>query len=441
MFFRFTLIMAFRVSVFLCFTLAQIGCGYQGSGLFSQLVSSRVRILLKGTYATDNPLEFTQINENRIFVDEDDQLMDLLHQSSDECSLEPQQEGGTDYLRCVPSYDNIPIYIDIGGVRLSSRRGNIDSIQNANESDDFWETVAVRRQVYCSQAYANSGNIDSCNDNNGIEKFQQFMNGDGAEYPASNINSQNYLHAGVFIRSIVTGWGNIAERPFASDFDSTLLRGAELRSLVGFSNPDEPEPPALNPGTISEWFPLHFRIGQGQELFFIPENIPAVLEIRFNIKENLMVHSYQDIVNGLARVISFSDWRKGHQHTEDATSSRFLGGNVLTRARFYYPQLVSQIRIQNPVDQDSILHYYGLYGIQEEIGSVNHLPHAATPARGGNNNVLNFIMPGQYRLECLYDEIQDGYPEKSLSSMEITIPEESSQIDIEFSCGSPEGAP
>ncbi len=432
--------MAFRVSVFLCFTLAQIGCGYQGSGLFSQLVSSRVRILLKGTYATDNPLEFTQINENRIFVDTDDQLTDLRHQASDECSLEEQQEGDIDYLRCVPSYDNIPMYIDIGGVRLSSQENNIDSIQNVNDSDDFWETVAVRRQVYCSQTYATNGSIDSCSDNNGIEKFQQFMNGEGAEYPASNISSQNYLHAGVFIRSIVTGWGNFAElptRPTFSDFDSTLVRGAELLPLIGFSNPEEPEPPALNPGPISEWFPLHFRIGQGQELFFVPENIPAVLEIRFNIKENLMVHSYQDISNRSLRVISFSDWRKGHQHTEDGTNSQYLGGNVLTRARFYYPQLVSQIRIQNPITQDSSRHYYGLYGIEEEINSVNHLPYAATPARGGDNNVLNFIMPGQYRLECRYDEVQDGYPETMLNSMEISVPEESSQIDIEFSCGDP----
>ena len=423
--------MLIRISAFLCLTLAIIRCGHQGAGLFSELINNRVRIFLKGTYATDSPLEFAQINGNRIFFDLDDQLADLQHQT-DGCNLE--EKGNTDYLKCVPSYDNIPIYVDIGGIRLSSQTKNIDSITNTDESDDFWETISERRQVYCSQIYTTKTSIDSCRSNNGIEKFQQFMDGSGAEYPASNISSQNYLHVGVFIRSIITGWGNVMDTPTFSNFDRALVRGTEIRSLVGSSNPLEAEPPPLNPRGISEWFPLHFRIGQGQDLFFMPENIPAILEIRFNIKENMMVHSYQDILNRNVRIISFSDWRKNHQHTEGTTNSQFIGGNVLTRARFYYPQLVSQIRIQNS-QGDSIFHYYSLYGVEEEIDSVNHLPYAATPARSGNNNILNFIMPGKYRLECRHDEIRDGYPEKSIESMEIAVGEVSEIIDIAFDCG------
>ena len=404
--------------------------GNDGEVLLSYLVNNRMTIILKGTYATDNPLDWNEINANQIFVDADDMLA-IRHQSLTSC--DPDTEGD-----CVPAYDNLPIYIDFGDIRLSSKSSNLDSVSDQEDSEKFWNVASAERQVYCSRYYARSSAIDSCSNNGGLEKFKEFMDGRGAIYPSRDIPNGYYIHTGVFVRRIVTGWASEdGELSSNALFDNTRLSGANI--LANLSTPPPPTNPDIedNPGP-SEWFPLHYRPGSGQSLYKGSDYLPIVLEIRFNLKENLMLHSYTITPEGgtpiQRNIIAFSDWRREHSNMMNSNGSSRMGGNVLSRSRFFYPYRVSRIDIAN-MGSGGSQYYFALYQTNESDRD-DRLPYAATPARSGSNNQLNHIMPGTYQLECRYDANNDGYPEMLQGSpVDITVPEQPLIMMTSHTCG------
>ena len=131
-----------------------------------------------------------------------------------------------------------------------------------------------------------------------------------------------------------------------------------------------------------------------------------VLEIRFNIKENLMIHALNN-AGQQQEVVTFSDWRRAHTITGSDLGFN-MGGNVLTRARVYYPNLTSTLVISGGVQSER--HYYAVY-LTPETQQGENLPLAATPVRGGSDNTLGNLMTGTYTLQCRYDCNNDGYPE------------------------------
>ena len=404
--------------------------GNDGEVLLSYLLNNRMTIILKGTYATDAPLEWNKINSNKIFVDSDDKLS-IQHQSDTAC--DPSMIGN-----CVPSYDNLALYLDFGGVRLSSQTSSLNSISDEEDSENFWNVASTERQVYCSRYPGTNSASDSCFNNGGLEKFREFMDGRGSVYPSRDIPNAHYVHTGVFVRRIVTGWAsNNGELIDNAPFDNVRISGANI--LANVNTPPPPIDPNANdnPGP-SEWFPLHHRIGSGQSLLKGTDYLPIVLEIRFNIKENLMLHSYTVTPDGGSsyqiNIIAFSDWRKNHSNMMNARQSGRMGGNVLSRSRFFYPHRVSRIVVTN-ASSGSKRHYFALYQAAESDRN-NRLPYAATPARSGSNNQLNHIMPGAYQLECRYDSNSDGYPETlSGTPVDITVPAQGKIMMTNHTCG------
>ena len=415
---------------FLLIILTFFSClGNNGEVVLSYLLNNKLTILLKGTYASDNPYSFTEINSNSISKDSDDSILNTFRdQTSSGC--DPYNEYA-----CIPSYDKIPIYIDIGGIRLTSKPDDINTLSGGTDVEKFWNIASNERQIFCSNTYINNPKLDTCLYNDGLNAYNDFMNGKGAIYPSKEIPDTWYLQAGIFIRRIVTGWGyNNKTLVTTTTFDNNLITGINIINLVGL------DPPS-GVGNNS-WFPLLYKTDPNQFLYKAPEYSRAVLEIRINIKENLMAHSFtftdsNNVVNNNV-VVAFTDWNSNHVDNGTNTSSA-MGGNVLTRARIFYPHLVSRLNLNNTSSNANSCDkkcYYAIYlnNDTDSSKSGKNLPIHATPARSGANSI-NHIMPGSYTLQCRRAINNPSYPEAIISTKEITIPDTPADLPImDYAC-------
>ncbi|MCB1172816.1 MAG: hypothetical protein KDK39_04595 [Leptospiraceae bacterium] len=374
--------------------------------LLSSLFNQRMTVILKATYASDRPLTRAQINSNVIFTDADDTMTGLKHQALTGCT--PYTDA-----QCVPSYSELPIWLDIGELRLSSRSplSDLSEIQSSEDAQKFWDPVSVERQVYCSIPYA----IDfdnACVQTGGIVNFSELTNGNGAVYPASDVPSGMFLHSGIYVRALAFGYGYINGQVLQDKFDNRDILGYRVTPLLQY-DPNEDE--LNNQLKAPQWFPLHHKVVFGQEQTIVLDHgeSPAILEYRFNLIENLMLHSFYNSAQSANQVvIGLSDWRRGHD--DNSTDQGFhMGGNALARSRIFYPWLTSDLYIDGGVE--STRHYYALY-VQNEEPKNEYLPYAATPVRNGSDNVLKYIMPSPYVIQCRYDCNNDGYPELVLST-------------------------
>lgn len=365
-----------------CLTLMQCGWGANGEGnaLLSLLVNRRMIVMLKGTYATDSPLAFSELNNNQLFRDADDSVN----------------------VDNIPAYSDLPIYIDFGEIRLSSKFGTPILISNNDDAVAFWDVLTSGRQVYCSQIYSFDPLNDRCLSTGGLINFRDFMNGNGAIYPSRDVGPGIYPHAGVFVRAIATGYSKDDATVSIDRFDNNDIFGHNIIQNVNY---DPGVDAAQKQILLPQFFPLLHPSHAPGYLVVDDSYQPIILEIRFNLKENLMVHSYPNGSSRTQTIVSFSDWRKNHAGQFD------IGGAVLTRARMIYPGYASSLTITGGVETTPNRFYYALY-FQVEEKKDETLPIAATPVRNGSNVLAN-IMPGisTYLLQCRYDCKYDGYPE------------------------------
>ncbi|MDH5655435.1 MAG: hypothetical protein OEZ34_05975 [Spirochaetia bacterium] len=403
-----------KIPVILIFVFGILfSCRKKDDPLLSLLTNNRMTVILKGTFATDDPLQFNQINNDNIFVDPDEPI----------------------FINTIglPPYSLLPFYIDIGEIRMSSKFDPLLTVDSSKRSEEFWDTLSPYRQVYCSQPYALDPQLDTCRKTGGFINYYEFMNGRGSLYPSLDVGPGTYLHVGVFLRSLVTGFGYVNNLPNTPKFDNNDVYGTNLMISSNY-NPEstDAERQLLPP----QFFPLSHSIALGQQVVMHQDESlrPIILEIRFNMKENPMVHAYDEA--GLNHsFVGFSDWRKNH------LGQKYTGGNVLARARMIYPDISTHVRITGGTE--SVRHYYTLY-ISNECADPNgfalcdknldYLPLAATPVRNGVNT-LKDIMPGSYILQCRYDAIYDGYPEAVLSERIITVPQGPGEINFACACG------
>lgn len=236
----------------------------------------------------------------------------------------------------------------------------------------------------------------------------------------------------MYIRALAFGYGRNAGVISVDRFDNRDIIGASVAPLMQYDpNIDELSQQLLPP----QLFPLHHKVVWGQETTVVLDHgeYTAVLEIRANMIENLMVHNlYNNSTSQDLSIVGFSDWRRPHD--DDTTDEGYnMGGNVLSRSRIYYPSLTNTVYIDGGVT--STRHYYGMY-ITNESEKNENLPYAATPVYNGAANQLNHIMPGPYIVQCRYDCNNDGYPELLLSeSNSFFIGNGPGIISISHPCG------
>jgi hypothetical protein len=397
--------------------------------VISTLFNARVLLLIKLTYATDSPLEWTELNNGT----------GLLYQ--DEFGVGQGLNPSPD-LAGLPSAKDLNLFIDIGEVRISrqiscSDQGGfsceLSSLNSIQATRRFWDKIATERQVYCTTIYSFD---DACKRTTGGTyriATEFFFNGEGVKYPAvdptaesiyneygvnTNVPVDNllqtpfsrYYTSGIYVRNFVTGWGrenNALITTTRFDNNTIFTGGTNVVPRLNF-NPGVTDA-QKNSVLAPQLFPLLYSAGIGHQDFDIrPGFDPYILEIRSNLKENLMVHSYVTQNNTVQTMVGVSDWRKPHSGEQD------MGGNLLTRARVIYPETAASLEITGGVR--SLTHYYTIYR-KDEIEFNNFLPLAATPVKGSVNKI-KYMNPGQYRLRCVADLTRhssragtDGFPE------------------------------
>jgi hypothetical protein len=387
---------------------------HNNEALLSHLFNQRMLVFLKGTYATDYPLSWEEINGNQLFVDAD----------------EPTDLTG------LPAYNSLPIFLDVGEIRLSTK-GYLSLLAELNDQKDaekFWDTLSPVRQVYCSPTFALLNNDNSCIEKAGYTNFIELFNGRGATYPSRDVGPGAYQHAGVYVRAFYTGY--LRQSGTAPIDPVYKTNGYRMNWILGY---DPGTDPAFRSVLPSQWFPLHHITYPGMQnsMYIVGEYIPLGIEIRFNLKENLMVHSFvPNNSTDPATVVGISDWRRPHAGEID------MGGNVLTRARIFYPDFTRTVRVSGGTK--NVRYYYAIYYQGECIDGLGQptcnrdqdlLPLAATPVRSGNDNRMTYIMPGSYVIQCRYDDIRDGYPEKVLSEKNFELPSGTGEFEISCVCG------
>lgn len=384
------------------------------SPVISSLFNQRMLLLVKGTYASDSPISFQDYSNgtNSLYLD----------------SQGDGHDPGFD-LSGLPQASSLPIFIDIGEVRISSKfqqgAGGLDEIKDANASKKFWDYIAPFRQVYCNVPYSIVG--ASCI-NNGLGKMQEFLNGDGAVFPSVDPSADlrkpdyggqdqtwrlspdeiqlwgyptQYYYMGIYIRSFVTGWSMELGAPILTTmFDNHTVPGINIVPRNNYVPGTQESDKQLKTPFM---FPLFYATTIGQKDMDVRPGVdPFIMEVRMNLKENLMVHSFTNVNNNIQTFVGISDWRYNHSGEID------MGGNILTRARIIYPEMAASLKITGGTFTGR--HYFAVYR-KDEIDFMNQLPLAATPSREGVSKI-KYIMDGEYRLICRGDvDPIDGYPE------------------------------
>lgn len=387
--------------------------------VISTLFNNRMLLLLKGTYATDNPLDWSELNNGTgdLYID------------SQGAGLDPDMT-----LTGLPKAGNLPIFLDIGEVRLSSKYlkglNELTQIRDTVDSNKFWDYIAPNRQVFCTVTYSFDNN--TCTESNGILKAFDFFSGIGAQFPSNDPSSEtlsweealaagqpwlgrDYYYAAIYFRSIVTGFALDAGLPVRGRFDNRpIVNGLNIvprnNYVAGTTTAEKSSiVPKLFPALYSQ-LPTQavqsdMRIRDGFD--------PYILEVRVNLKENLMLHSYTSSRSTTVTFVGVSDIFFDHKGEGDA------GGNILTRARVIYPEVASSLTISG--GGNSLLHYYGIFRFQE-TDFTNVLPLAATPAK--QNAKIKYLNPGTYKVVCLGDlSKRDGYPDTVVRETAFTIPD------------------
>ncbi|MCE9499468.1 MAG: hypothetical protein K8R21_03050 [Leptospira sp.] len=393
-------------------------------------------LLLKGTYATDEPLAFDEYSNGSGQLYQDD---------SGSGTNDPAFD-----LTNLPAAKDLPIFIDIGEIRISTQYqkgiASLTQIKDAKDSKRFWDFIAPERQVYCTLPPYSAG--DSTCRKTGLSKMDDFLSGKGAVYPSNGptsetygdsaqqndatrngvTNGTQYYYTGVYLRSILTGFGRENGGTIINTFfDNTQIFGGGV-NIVPRNNFNPGTDDATKTTAVPQLFPLFYSVQAGQsDMTIRPGSDPYILEIRTNFKENLMVHSYVTPLGYVDTLVGFSDWNKTHNGEPD------MGGNLLTRSRIIYPEFASSLEISGGTK--SIPHYYAVYR-KDEQDFFGQLPLVSSPVKQGVTKI-KYIHEGQYRLQCRGDITRvDGNPETIVRETFFTIsPEQRKQTtQVSLTC-------
>lgn len=422
-----------------------IGCKKSDLGresvlpVLSTLFNNRMLLLMKGTYSSDNPIGFGDYNNGS----------GTLYRDNTGVAGDPDFE-----LPNLPSASNLPIYIDFGEVRISSKfqKGinELTQIRDPLDSLKFWDNIATQRQVYCNSPY--SLEEDTCQKERGIFKSQEFFNGNGAVYPSNDPTAETYscsdpqyailceshgrplegtlgtqyFYTGVYFRSLVTGWGvrNGGILLDSTRFDNRRVPGI---NIVPRNNYFPGTSDIQKQDIVPKMFPLLYSVQGGQRDMEIRGGFdPYILEIRMNMKENFMVHSFIRPGNIRETLVGFSDALNTHTGEPD------MGGNLILRSRIIYPETAASVRITGGSGN---LNYYFAIFHSDEVETRKQLPLAATPARA--DAFIKYLNKGKYKLLCIGDtERLDGFPDTVVreTSFEVSDVDRRATLPVALTC-------
>ncbi len=340
-----------------------------GEAVFSPLVNTRLKLILKGTYESNNPDVFGTLHE-----DDGSSTLRSAYSSS-----------AMDTTWGAVTKDDLQWYIDIAEIRISTRTDDF----SGDDPTEYWSLFARDRMLMCSTYNSNKSGkyLDSCSKQNGISQLANFFE-EGISYPATDLGEGTYKQVAIYFRKLITS----PAYSFASDgtsanmqevnFDNQPVNGYNVLSLMQNSPGGDGE---------SLLFPLH---NNNLNLTVTSDGKPYVIEARVFLKNLMMKHTAKTS-SGWLSFISPSDWSENHLYDTDSDAGK-VGGNVLMTARLYYPDNVGSLKITGAVDAD----YVAVMPAGASFDPLTQLPYAATTA---TNKTITNLPPGTYDVYATCD--------------------------------------
>lgn len=377
-----------KIWILMALSIATLQC--TNELVFSSLVNTRMKIILKGTYETNNSYDAQPLYTN-------DSLSSLISGTLSGSELASENASLT-------QQSQLKYYIDIAEIRMATGRG----APTGGNARDYWSFPARNRNLFCSKVTSNSGrNFNNCSKEDGREKLTALLD-NGLEIESSDVPSGVYPHVGIFFRRLIvdpsfsynsSGNGKTVIRAF---FENQAINGVDIENDYQFS-PSNLTVPMMFPLENKD---LNVRVFEGDE--------PFVVEIRFFLK-NLMMKHVRSVSGGYRTFIGPSDWLYNHDY--NGQHSGRLGGHFIMSARSYMPSSVGSIQVNSNLG--AYPHYYGVVPAGSAFDPKQGLPLAATRADTGH---ITNLPEGQYDLYRTCDVKictsancdqagTDGYPE------------------------------
>ena len=294
---------------------AASGCA--DNDLFDQLESSTVSVVLKGTFESNSPRAW----DTSVAGINDDSMTFV---SADAArSSRAAFPAGSSLDSSFTSYDQYPteFCFDVAKMKVNG--------------DDF----AIERKVY----------------RRAIGDTDPFFSGEGVGFPCGDVKrGKLYTNLRMYIRKIVINGANEYDvtadsaeyvRAPHTTFGERNMFGSDIIQQCQWSFWDILRDEMYD---INRVFPLSIPIADGGTNgvsgFKSDATSSAVLEVRMVVKNYLKRYEVvkdDDVLGGYAsfHVFSFSDWLRDVRPYRSA----WLGGNIVTVARAYYPDSVGSI--------------------------------------------------------------------------------------------------
>ncbi len=381
--------------------------------VLSELLNSRLSLILKGTYETNDPYPWNDIIYNNEYV---------------------EQEPLASNLNIAVNSNDLKLYLDIARIVVSEK--NPTNFIDIDENDQ--RNFAIERQLLCaSNISIDDKELKECIGTNGIEKLDAFFE-EGFSYPAKDLEVKEYKSMAILLRKFVsrpsfTYNASLEETQEDTLFDNRDIYGSNIKQFYDYRKEDDSN------STPSRFFYLY----KNDLKLIIPDtNAPFTLEIRIFLKNLLMKHIVKD-GNNRTTFIGPSDWLEYHEY--DNTSSnppinQRLGGTILIGVRIYSNMQVNDLLIRNFNAERCIggLSYFALIPAGETF-NISKLPLVATRTSALSIKNISF---GEYDLYITQDKKEqasngledgeDGFPESHrICKMNINItPEEVQEVDV-----------
>lgn len=268
-----------------------------GRPLFDELAENRIKVILKGTFASNSPRDWQGLTVTACDgTDDCDTSVDDLKDSNGDLDV---------------SNDDTPsvFRMDIAELKMSrSDGGNPQSFANYRQVYEF-----------------------SLNDN------QDFFNGKGVPYESDDVTPDYefrwirvYFRKMMFDAAMKYTNGDVSkDEEWRTVFNENEVDGFDLNNLQLNTYYDTLRKESSN---LNRVFPLSVRILDG--LVFDPDEESTVLEIRFVVKNFVKMYEYSgEDLSGDSYLLHYwglSDWLRNVDADEED-----IGGNILAVARSY----------------------------------------------------------------------------------------------------------
>lgn len=339
--------------------------------LLSELVNTRMTLVLKGTYESNGNVT----TQPSLLPYKYSTVGGAAGSNSDSSSFK--------------------IYLDLADIRLASGNGP------GKDPKKYWQYFAQERVVMCPDTSSISGRVLTyCSSTGGIEKHTSFFNGNGITLSSAvDVEAKTYNHLAVFFRKFVSYPAFTYSSAGAKTNDNTVafdgqkIYGDNAGLNYFFSKSDDTS------STTPRLIPLE---NKNLSITIPDDNQPFVLEVRIFINGLLMKHLTKLDNGNYISFIGPSDWS---QNNYDMSGK--LGGNFTLTARVYQPNNVGSITTSA--------------ALRAVVPAGTTFSGKALPIAASSSGTITNLAPGKYDVYTTAADSASGFPTAGSKCATVTV--------------------